>query len=331
MSRSTYAPKESYTGNGATSAYTFDFLIEVNTQLLVVVLDDTGAEVERVRGNDTVFLSSVTTNFDGGGTVNLQANLTTDYTIHLLLANDSPTQIYEFRNKNSFTLKRFEEALDFIAGAIQRLAFLSLSSLRIHDTDDESLFDAQLPVGIATKNDQILTVNSAGTGFDYGPTVSTIAANVAAAAASALAASNSETAAAASAAAASASETAAAASAAAAAASSAGYTPSAVQTLGAAGVIVITLAVRQHVRIKSSGGILALSTTPFGTDPSLFQDGMEIIVESDDAANYHTLAELDGQYGYQGNGGIPFRFPNMITFIYNANKERFLVKSTGAF
>ena len=331
MSRTTYAPKESYTGNGATSAYTFDFKIEATTQLLVVVLNDSGVEVERVRGNDLVYLSSVTTNFGGGGTVNLAANLTTNYTIYLLLANDSPTQVYEFRNKNSFTLKRFEDALDFILGAVQRLAFLSLGSLRISDTDDESLFDAQLPEGIATQLSKTLIVNATGDGFDYGPSAATITTDVAAAAASAAAALASETAAGISETAAAASEAAAALSAAAAAAASAGYTPSAVQTLGAAGTIVITLAVRQHVRIKSSGGILALSTTPFGTDPSLFQDGMEIVVESDDATHYHTLAELDGQYGYQGNGGIPFRFPNMITFIYNETKERFLVKSTGAF
>jgi hypothetical protein len=331
MSRTTYAPKESYTGNGATSAYTFDFKVEAKTQLLVVVLDDTGVEVERVRGNDLVYLSSVTLNTGGGGTVNLVANLTTDYTIYLLLANDTPTQVYEFRNKNSFTLKRFEDALDFILGAVQRLTFLSLGSLRISDTDDETLFDAQLPEGVASNGEAILQVNSAGTGFEFGISSSTIAANVAAAAASALAASNSETAAGVSETAAAASAVDAAASAAAALAASVGYTPSAVQTLGAAGEIVIVLTSRQHVRVKSSGGILALSTTPFGTDPALFQDGMEIVVECDDAANYHNLLELDGQYGFQGNGGLPLKFPNIITFLYNETKERFLVKSTGAF
>ena len=306
MSRSTYAPKESYTGNGATSAYTFDFKIETKSQLLIVVLDDSGVEVERVRGTDTTYLSSVT--FDsnnGAGTVNLAANLTTDYKIYLLLANDAPTQPYEFRNKSSFTLKRFEEAMDFMLGAVQRLAFMSLKSIRLHPTDDETAFDAELPEGVVANGaDRMVAINLLGTGLQYGPTVAEITTLVADAAAAATLATE--------------------------AAQDAQYLPTAIQTISASGTITIVQQNRQHVRVQSSGGNVALSNQPFGSDTALFQDGMEIVVEGVHATNFLTLLENNGAYGYQGNGGLELIFPNIITFIYNSTKERFLIKSTGA-
>lgn len=306
MSRTTYAPKESYTGNGATSAYTFDFKVEAKTQLLVVVLDDAGVEVERVRGNDLVYLSSVTLNTGGGGTVNLVANLTTDYTIYLIQANDSPTQVYEFRNKNSFTLKRFEDALDFILGAVQRLAFISKSSVRLHDTDDETLFDAQLPIDVINDGaDRVIAVNLAATGLQYGPTVSELSGIVAAAAAAAVTATN--------------------------ATNDILYTPSAIQTITVGNPMVVLLLSRQHIRVQSNSGNVALSNQPFGSNPALFKDGMEIVVEAESSTNYLTLLENNAQYGYQGNGSLEIKFPNVITFVYNSTKERFLLKSTGAF
>lgn len=305
MSRSTYAPKETYTGNGAVSAYNFSFKVEVTSQLLIVIVNNLGVETERGYGTAPASVSSISLNADGTGTVTLTAVLTTDYKIHILQANDAPTQPYEFRNKNSFTLKRFEEALDFILGAVQRLTFLTLSSLRLHDTDDETAFDAQLPRDPVTNADKIIALNNTGTGLQYGPTVASLTTIIADAAAAATAATI--------------------------AANDALYTPGAVQTITAGNPIVITLVNRQHVRVQSNSGNVAISNTPFGTNAALFKDGMEIVVESESTSDYLTLLENNGQYGYQGNGGIELKFPNVITFVYNATKERFLVKSTGAF
>lgn len=175
MSRPYFAPKQTYVGTGSLAVYTFAFKIEVNTQLLVVVINTLNVEVQRVRGNDVTYLSSVV--FDavlGGGTVTLLANLPAGYKIALIQANDVPSQSYEFSNKTSFSLKRFENALDFIVGPIQRLVLRANQSLRIHDLDDESTFNTQLPPGIATKTDCILAVNLAGTQFTFGPTVTQV-------------------------------------------------------------------------------------------------------------------------------------------------------------
>lgn len=108
------------------------------------------------------------------------------------------------------------------------------------------------------------------------------------------------------------------------------YTPGAVQVLGAGGVIVVTKNRRQHVRVKSDGGAKALATTLFGVDPALFRDGMEIVVEGTDDADYLTIAEDDNQYGFIGNGGIELKRGIIATFIYNQTQERFKLKSSGA-
>lgn len=175
MSRATYAPKETKTGTGSLDTYTFNFKIEALTQLLVVEVNDSGVETQRVRGDDAVYLSSVTFDaVDGGGTVVLAANLANNYNLIFLLANDDPTQDYEFRNKTSFTLKRFESALDFIAGAVQRLAYRGKQALRIHDLDNEETFNSQFPPGVATSLSKVLQVNAAGTGLEFGPTATEV-------------------------------------------------------------------------------------------------------------------------------------------------------------
>lgn len=170
MSRPTYAPKETYTGNGTTDTFTFDFKIESLSHLLVVVYDDEGVEVKRVRGTDTVFLDTVTfDDTEGGGTVVLQSNLTSDYEIILLQANDAPTQDYSFRNKSSFKLPRFEWALDLLAGAIQRLSFLSSQSLKIAERDE---IGTNLP-SVEGNGGKCIIVKDDESGYELAPRVDT--------------------------------------------------------------------------------------------------------------------------------------------------------------
>ena len=198
MSRTTYAPKETKTGTGSLDTYTFDFKIGQLSDLLVIEVNDSGVETQRVRGTDVTYLSSVAFDAnDGGGTVVLAANLTLDYNLILLLANDAPTQPYEYGNKTSFTLSSFEQALDWIAGAIQRLAYRGKQAIRIHDLDDEETFDTQLAAGVAdaANYDRVVKVNSDGTGFELGASYGDIdaaAANAASSKASAAAALASE-------------------------------------------------------------------------------------------------------------------------------------------
>lgn len=176
MSRPTYDVKETYTGTGLLSTYTFDFKIESSSQLLVIEVNALGVETQRVRGNNLTYLSGITINPISGGSVTLAAPLATGYRLILLLANDAPVQSFEFSNKTTFSLKRIENALDVLAGAIQRLVYRGKQSIRIHDLDNEETFNAQLPPGIATQATRTIRVNSAGTGFEFGQSSSEAAA-----------------------------------------------------------------------------------------------------------------------------------------------------------
>jgi hypothetical protein len=176
MSREQFAPKQTYTGTGSLDEYTFDFKITDLSQLEIVEVDDNGAETQRVRGDDNTYLSGVVFDaIEGGGTVTLAADLPANYKLILLLADDAPTQPYKFRNKTSFTLRRFEDALDNILGAVQRLAYKTKQSLRLHDLDDASAINLQLPPDFAANAGRTFCVNVAGDGLDYGASTADIA------------------------------------------------------------------------------------------------------------------------------------------------------------
>ncbi len=197
MSRPAFDVKDKFTGTGAVKVFTFDFKIEALTQLLVVEYDAANVETQRVLGTDVVYIDNVV--FDGeagGGTVTLAANLATDFTLIFLLANDLPTQDFNFRDRTSFTLTRIENALDFAVGPIQRLKYQANQALRINDFDDQTVFNGMLPPDVVANADRTIVLNPTGTAVIFGPTVTTVngavtsAANAATSAAAALVSEN---------------------------------------------------------------------------------------------------------------------------------------------
>lgn len=162
--RPDYAPRAEYVGLGNKSDYTFDFKITDLSQLLVVHTDVTNEILHSVRGDDITFLSSVVYDvLAGGGTVNLLANLPANENLFLILADDEPTQDDAYNNKSDFTLKRFENSLDRLAGQIQSLAYKAGRSLRISETHFDLELDTLLPRLIAG---DVIIVNDDGDGFD---------------------------------------------------------------------------------------------------------------------------------------------------------------------
>jgi hypothetical protein len=175
MSISSYEPKASYLGDGTLDEYSFDFKITKLSELTVIEVDDEGNETQRVKGDDTTYLSSVEFDAVGGaGIVTLADVLPSGYTLVLLLENEEPTQDYEFQNKSTFTLKRFELALDALAGYAQTLLYRSKQALRIHDADDEESINLQFPPGFADNADRVLQVNEDGDGIKFGPTATNV-------------------------------------------------------------------------------------------------------------------------------------------------------------
>lgn len=167
--------KEQWLGNNTLIDFTFDFTIQNLQHLEVLVQDTTGDEVERLRGDDITFLSGVV--FDankGGGTISLRTELPNGWVLTALQANDAPTQPSEFKEKFSFTLERFELALDYMITAIQRAAYLAQRSVKVHDLDDSYDFNPMLPKNIGANPRATIVINANGNGFDYGPTVDDI-------------------------------------------------------------------------------------------------------------------------------------------------------------
>lgn len=167
--------KEQWIGTSLLTDYTFDFTIQDLQHLLVIVQDLTGAEYTRVRGDDTDFLAGVVFNSEkGGGTISLKGVLPNNWILTALQANDAPAQRAEFKDKFSFTLERFELALDYIITAVQRVAYLCQRSMKLHDLEDSYEFDSTLPLGVAVNPRATIVINAAGDGFDFGPTADEI-------------------------------------------------------------------------------------------------------------------------------------------------------------
>lgn len=176
MSIPEFNVKEQWIGDGTLAVYTFDFTIQDLEHLLIIVQDDAGAQIQKVRGSDTSYLSGVVFDaVDGGGTVTLLAVLPDQYTITFLMANDIPTQPTQFINKFSFTLRSFELALDFIVCQIQRLFYLTNRSIKLDDLDDNDDFDTTLPPDAEDNPGSPIVVNSDGDGFAWGTQIGAIA------------------------------------------------------------------------------------------------------------------------------------------------------------
>lgn len=167
MSRLEYRPREQYIGTNSQSAYSFDFKITDKSQLLVKSYDDDGEELFSVRGDDVVDLSSVTFETDGGGIVNLPANLATGYLLVVLLADDAPIQPFAFRGKGDWSVPEMGRALDYLSGQIQRLAYLASRAFVMSDVVlDDEMVDVIMPLPVADSvmvwdavNNQIVWIN----------------------------------------------------------------------------------------------------------------------------------------------------------------------------
>lgn len=177
--------KEQYQGTGDTTAYSFSFYITDPSHLLIYIQDQFGNIVVATTGADPTWVSSVDTE---NGILNLAAVLQNAYTLTMLLANDEPDQPTDFPNKQSFTLDVIEGALDYLAACIQRVAYLAQRSAKLHDLDDVDSFDPTLPLGLGNFPGGLLQVNDAGSGFQIGPSYSTLIAEISASEAAAQAA-----------------------------------------------------------------------------------------------------------------------------------------------
>ena len=193
MAISQFNVRSEYVGTGSNKDYTFDFKIASLEHIKILVVSDLYVETFNVRGSDVTYLTGVDFDpIDGGGTIHLTSNLPSGHFLTILLANDEVLQEYEFKNKSDFTIKRFEEALDVVTGAVQRLSYLVARSFKLSDVlKDSQPFDVELPInnttiGTEDNTNKVLAVGPDNKSLVLGPSIVSLAAQAAAAAASAV-------------------------------------------------------------------------------------------------------------------------------------------------
>ena len=165
MSISTYQPRADFIGTGVLDTYSFDFTITDKSQLLIVKIDDAGALVWAVDGDDLTYLSSVTFNDDGGGQVVLAVDLPVDYQLAIILNANEPTQPQQFARRSSWTLSQFEDAFDYLCLQLQAVAYLAKRAPvlgKFVTATDADAFDTEIEL-VA---DSVIAVNDTGTGFE---------------------------------------------------------------------------------------------------------------------------------------------------------------------
>lgn len=190
MSISTTTNRASYTGNGATVAFSFPYKFLADADLKVVVTTiATGVEVTKTL---TTHYTVAGATLDAGGTVTMLTAPTALEQI-TIYRDAAATQTVDYRENDSFPAETTENAFDKLTMLSQRLFDLSTRTSRLSDGYVGS-FDPTLPVGLPLAPGAVTIVNPAGTGFIVGPLAADISgatASAAAAAASAATAASS--------------------------------------------------------------------------------------------------------------------------------------------
>ncbi len=144
-----YKPREEKIGTGLLSSYTFDFKVINKDQIRLIHTDENGVIVWDVRGDDVIHLTSVVLgpSADGGGTVNLTLPLPLNHNLIIIQNEPAPTQPKRMREKQQWTLKDIEAALDYLGVEIQSNTQVVGRALKMDDTILSTFgFDSNIPL-----------------------------------------------------------------------------------------------------------------------------------------------------------------------------------------
>jgi hypothetical protein len=199
MTISSTTTRVSYTGNGATTAFSFPYLFYANDDLTVILITTaTGAEtVKTITTDYTVTGAGV----GAGGTVTMLTAPTAAQTLLIIREVDYDQQDFDPVDNDPFPAASIEQAVDYTVMMAQQLNEVSARSLKFPKGDSTAL-TSTLPAAVTRANKALVFDASGNVGVstdDYEDQVATVAADAAAAAASASAASGSAAAASASA------------------------------------------------------------------------------------------------------------------------------------
>lgn len=186
-----------YSGNGSNTDFTVPFELLKDTDLVIILRDETVPLVPVL----TTLLFGIHYSFLGqnipagiictGVRLGTPPTVTQKLIVKRVLVQEQPL---DFNANSAFPVDANEEALDREVMRTQQVQEQLNRSMKLPETANESTFDPTLPEGLGLSPGATIAVKGDSTGFELGPTVSAIAgaaASAAAAAASATAADSS--------------------------------------------------------------------------------------------------------------------------------------------
>jgi hypothetical protein len=157
MTVSSTTVKQSYSGNGSTSAFTYSFLINSTAELTVIIrTDSTGTETVKSIGTHYNVSDSA-----GSGTVTFTSgNIPASGETVVLLRNTNLTQTTDYVENDPFPAESHESALDKLTLQTQELQEELDRSIKLSRTN--TMTSTEFTVGATDRADKILAFDGSG-------------------------------------------------------------------------------------------------------------------------------------------------------------------------
>lgn len=156
MTVSSTTVKQSYSGNGSTSAFTYSFKINSINELKVIIRSSTGTET--VKSISTHYNVSDT---GSGGTVTFTSgNIPVNGETVVLLRNTNLTQTTDYVENDPFPAESHEGALDKLTLQIQEVQEEVDRSIKLSETN--TMTSTEFTVGATDRASKVLAFDSSG-------------------------------------------------------------------------------------------------------------------------------------------------------------------------
>ena len=159
MTISTTTTKNSYSGNGSTTAFNYTFFIPTSTDIEVIVRSSTGTETVKSEGTGSTNYSITGVGNSGGGTVTFVTAPASGETV-VLRRNTAKTQATDYVANDPFPAESHESALDKLTIIGQDLQEQVDRSIKLSRTN--TMTSTEFTVGSTDRANKILAFDSSG-------------------------------------------------------------------------------------------------------------------------------------------------------------------------
>lgn len=156
MTVSSTTVKQSYSGNGSTSAFTYSFPINSTSELTVIIRSSTGTETTK-----TITTHYTVSDTGSGGTVTFTSgNIPASGETVVLLRNTNLTQATDYVENDPFPAESHESALDKLTLQIQEVQEEVDRSIKLSRTN--TMTSTEFTVGSTDRASKVLAFDSSG-------------------------------------------------------------------------------------------------------------------------------------------------------------------------